>query len=500
MNESKKKPSLLLSLFPLALLVGTLFIGVGMLGLRAEPILVFCTFVAGGIALFLGYNWKDMQEAIVGKISRAMPATLVLWSVGFLIGSWMFSGTIPMLVYYGINIIDPRYLFVSAFLITAIVSTVTGTSWGSAGTVGVAIMGIAFAIGANPAIAAGAIVSGAFFGDKLSPLSDTTNLAPISAGSELYEHIRHMLYTTIPAAVVALVLYYFLGRGATGSADAKEVIELQLIIKDNFNLNIILLIPVLLVLAGSIFKLPAIPVMLGTSLISVLIGIYVQGFELADGFTSLVGGFNLDFAGIDIDEVKSGLASKGFDTETVDYIVWQAERLINRGGVSSVTGTTVLIWCAMGFAGIMTVTGMLDVILHSMLKFVKGVTGLIGCTIGTCALVAFVTGSSYLSIIIPGDLYRNIFIKKKLHPKNLSRTLEDSGTVLVPLIPWSAAGAYMAVTLGVEVLDYLPYAFLNYFGIIFAVILAVTGIGIAKLSDEEQLEYAKANDFDLNEI
>lgn len=500
MEKAKKRPSLLISMFPLALLVATLFIGVGVMGLRAEPILVFCTFVAGGIAMALGYKWPQIQEAIVGKISRAMPATLVLWSVGFLIGSWMFSGTIPMLVYYGVNIIDPKYLFISAFVITAIVSTVTGTSWGSAGTVGVAIMGIAVAIGANPAIAAGAVVSGAYFGDKLSPLSDTTNLAPISAGSELYEHIKHMLYTTVPAALIAMVLYFILGMGEKGSASADEVVALQGVIKDHFSLNPLLMLPVLFVLSGSIFKLPAVPVMLGTSLISVLLGVTIQGFSLVDGFTSLIGGFNLQFSGFDLDQVTASLKGDGFDGTQIENIIWQAERLINRGGVSSVTGTTVLIWCAMGFAGIMTVTGMLDVILHSILKYVKGVTGLIGATIGTCALVAFVTGSSYLSIIIPGDLYRNIYIKKKLHPKNLSRTLEDSGTVLVPLIPWSAAGAYMASTLGVEVLDYLPYAFLNYLGIVFAIILAITGIGIAKLSDEEQLEYAKANDFALDEI
>lgn len=410
-----------------------------------------------------------MQAGIIEKISRALPATLILWSVGLLIGSWMYSGTVPMIIYYGVQIVNPKFLLVTAFIISAILSTITGTSWGSAGTIGVAIMGIAGGLGAPLAPVAGAVVAGAYFGDKLSPFSDTTNLAPIAAGSELYEHIKHMLYTTIPATIVSLVVYFIVGMGTSGAAGTPETVTLlQNQLDSMFNWNIILLLPVIFIIAGSLLKLPTIPTMLGTSLFSVVIGMFIQGFTLKDGFISLIQGFNVSMTGYQ-GEVQAEVTT-----------------LINRGGVVSVTSTTVLVFCAMGFAGIISISGMLDVVLEELMKRVKTTGGIVLSTIASCFTVAFVTGNSYLSILIPGELFRDVYVERNLHPKNLSRTLEDSGTVLVPLIPWSAAGAYMSTTLGVATIEYLPWAILNYMGIVFAIIIAFTGFGIAKLSPEEK--------------
>lgn len=446
----------------------SLAIGKGIYNLRVEPLLIASAFVAGIITWKLGYSWKEMQVAIIQKISRALPATLILWSVGFLIGSWMFSGTVPMIIYYGVQIINPKFILVTAFIITAIISTVTGTSWGSAGTIGVAIMGIAGGLGVSLPATAGAVVAGAYFGDKISPLSDTTNLAPIAAGSELYEHIRHMLWTTVPASIIAIIIYTLVGLNASGSANTPETVTTLLGQLDGmFTWNIVLLLPALIIIVGSVLKWPTIPTMLGTSLFSVLLGVLVQNFSLKNGFTAIVKGFNVSMTGFE------------------DEAIWEVTRLINRGGVVSVTATTVLIFCAMGFAGIMSCSGMLDVVLEKIMSRVKRASGLIIATIASCITVAFVTGSSYLSIIIPGELFGNSYKKLGLHPKNLSRTLEDSGTVLVPLIPWSAAGAYMTSTLGVDTLEYLPWAIMNYLGIVFAIILALTGIGIAKASAEE---------------
>ena len=471
----KKKPTLGQSLFPIVFMILALSIGYGYLGFRTEPILVTSAFVAGIIALKLGYNWEDMQGAIIEKITKAMPATLVLWSVGFLIGSWMFSGTVPMIIYYGVQIVNPKFLLVSAFIITALVSTVTGTSWGAAGTIGVAIMGIAGGLGVSLPATAGAVVAGAYFGDKISPLSDTTNLAPIAAGSELYEHIKHMLYTTIPAATISILVYLFVGLNSSGQTSTPETVATMLSQLDSmFKWNPVLILSVFLIILGSVKKWPAIPTMLGTSLISVVLGVLIQGFTLTNGLTSLIKGFNVSMTG----------------TET--EVIWEVTRLINRGGVVSVTGTTVLIFCAMGFAGIVSVTGMLDTVLNSILERVRSNTGIILSTIFSCFTMAFVTGSSYLSILIPGELFKDTYIKRGLHPKNLSRTLEDSGTVLVPLVPWSAAGAYMAATLGVPTFQYLPWAVLNYMGIIVAIVLAVTGFGVTKLNDEEKLKFKAA--------
>ncbi len=471
----KKKPTVIQALIPILFMILSLTIGYGYFKMKIEPIMIVSAFVAAGIAISLGYTWKEMQDSIIDKIASALPATLILWSVGFLIGSLMFSGTVPMIIYYGVQMINPKFLLVTAFILSALLSTVTGTSWGAAGTIGVAMMGIAGGLGVSLPATAGAVVSGAFFGDKLSPLSDTTNLAPMAAGSELYEHIRHMLYTTVPAAIVALVVYFIIGLKANGEMVTPESVQIMTNqLSEMFNFNIVLVLPLVLVILGSVKKWPTIPTMLGTSILTIILGVVVQGFSIVDGFQALVGGFTIEMTGY------TGEASA------------EVIRLINRGGVASVTSTTVLIFCAMGFAGIVSVSKMLDVVLDLLMSKVKTTVGIILSTIISCATVAFVTGSSYLSILIPGELFKEVYPKKKLHPKNLSRTLEDSGTVLVPLVPWSAAGAYMTATLGVPTLEYLPWAILNYTGIIFSVILAVTGIGIAKLENNDEAELDKA--------
>lgn len=474
MENKKLKPTTLQAVSPLAIMIVLLTIGVGFMKLRAEPIILICATFAAIIAQKLGYTWDELQKGIIEKISSALPATLILWSVGLLIGSCMFSGTVPMIIYYGVELINPRFLYVTAFLITAVLSTVTGTSWGSAGTIGVAIMGIAQGLGMSLPITAGAVVAGSYFGDKLSPFSDTTNLAPLAAGSELYEHIKHMLYTTVPASIAAIIVYLVVGLSAeSSSASTESVSIIQNQLSGIYNWSFILIIPVVIMVVGSIMKFPTLPTMVVNSLISVVIGIFVQGFTLKNGFISMINGFNVTMS--------------NFDGEVLKDIT----TLINRGGAVSMTTTTVLVFCSMGFAGIMSTSGMLDVVLEAILKRVKTAFGVIMSTIASCFTVAFVTGNSYLSILIPGELFSKIYLERNLHPKNLSRTLEDSGTVLVPLIPWSAAGAYMAATLGVDTLVYLPWAVLNYMGIVFAIILAMTGIGITKITDEEKEKFLR---------
>lgn len=468
-TKEKKKPTFLQAVAPIVFMMVSLVVGVGFMKLKAEPILIMVAFVAGYIALKLGYTWDEMQKGIVEKITMSTPAILILWSVGALIGAWMFSGVIPMIIYYGVEIINPKFLLVTAFLITAIFSTITGTSWGSAGTIGVAIMGIAGGLGVSLPATAGAVVAGSYFGDKLSPLSDTTNLAPLAAGSNLYDHIKHMLYTTIPASIVSLIVYFIVGLNSSGSSSTAEAVAaLQNSLDQMFNWNIFLLIPVILILLGSFLKWPTIPTMLGSALSAVVIGIFSQGFTLKDGFISLVNGFKITMTGFE------GEASKDILT------------LLNRGGAVSMAGTTILVFCAMGFAGIMSETGMLDVVLEAITNRVKSTFGIILSTIASCFTVAFVTGNSYLSILLPGQLFTSVYKKYNLEAKNLSRTLEDSGTVLVPLIPWASAGAYMSATLGVDTLSYLPWAILNYMGIVFAIILAFTGFGIAYIDPSKK--------------
>lgn len=471
--NTKKQLSFFEAISPILVMLLLLGFGYGYLHLKAEPLLILATVYGAFIAKKAGVTWDEMLEGMVDKIAKSMPATLILITVGILIGTWMFSGTIPMMIYYGIKIISPKYIIVTAFIVTAIISVFTGTSWGSVGTIGVAVIGIATALGVSLPVTAGAIVAGAYFGDKLSPLSDTTNLAPIAAGSELYDHIKHMLYTTVPAFVISLIIYTILGlNSSTGNYVSPEKVNLMLsTLGSMFNWNILLLVPVIIILYGSIAQKPTIPIMITSSLIASLLGIFYQGFSLKDSFVSIVNGFDV-----------SMVAKAGFDSKNV---IPEIIKLLNRGGMNSMMGTVLIAFCSFAFAGTISKAGCLDIILNKILKSVKTTGGLITSTVLSCIIMAIVTGSSYLSILIPGELFRDAYKQRGLAAKNLSRTLEDSGTVIVPLVPWSMAGVYMSSTLGVEVIKYAPWAFLCYLGFVFALLYGFTGFGIAKIKDSE---------------
>lgn len=466
-------PTILEALIPVVAMLLVLFIGKGVLGFSTEPLLIIVACVAAFIAWRVGCTWDDMLDEISQKIAKGMPAILILITVGAMVGTWMTSGTIPMMIYYGVQIVSPKWLLVTAFLITCLVSVATGTSWGSVATMGVALMGIASALGVNPAATAGAVIAGSYFGDKISPLSDTTNLAPLAAGSNLYEHIGHMFWTTVPATIVSLVVYAVVGLNANTAAGAtsEAVTNMMAQLDQMYDWNILILLPVILVLAGSLLKLPTIPVMILSTVVAGVEGIFMQGISLGNVLTSTVSGFNVTM-----------ITRPGFDAANAAF---EVTKLLNRGGMNGIMSTTLLVFCAFCFAGIMSRAGCLEVVLKAILSVAKTTGSLILATVISCITMALTTGNSYLSILIPGEMFRDAYKERGLHPKNLSRTLEDAGTVFVPLVPWSAAGAYMTATLGVETLNYLPWAILCYTGFIFAIIYGYTGIGIAKLPKEE---------------
>ena len=466
-------PTILEALIPVVAMLLVLFIGKGVLGFSTEPLLIIVACVAAFVAWRVGCTWDDMLDEISQKIAKGMPAILILITVGAMVGTWMTSGTIPMMIYYGVQIVSPKWLLVTAFLITCLVSVATGTSWGSVATMGVALMGIASALGVNPAATAGAVIAGSYFGDKISPLSDTTNLAPLAAGSNLYEHIGHMFWTTVPATIVSLVVYAIVGLNANTAAGAtsEAVTNMMAQLDQMYDWNILILLPVILVLAGSLLKLPTIPVMILSTVVAGVEGIFMQGISLGNVLTSTVSGFNVTM-----------ITRPGFDAANAAF---EVTKLLNRGGMNGIMSTTLLVFCAFCFAGIMSRAGCLEVVLKAILSVAKTTGSLILATVISCITMALTTGNSYLSILIPGEMFRDAYKERGLHPKNLSRTLEDAGTVFVPLVPWSAAGAYMTATLGVETLDYLPWAILCYIGFIFAIIYGYTGIGIAKLPKEE---------------
>lgn len=477
----KRHPNLFEAFSPIVVMLFLLAIGYGIYGFNPEPLLILASVYAGIIALRLGLKWDEMMEGIQEKIKQAMPAILILISIGILIGTWMISGTIPMMIYYGLKLIDPSFIVLIAFIVSAIISIVTGTSWGSAGTVGVALMGIATGLNANLPATAGAIVAGAYFGDKLSPLSDTTNLAPVAAGSELYEHIRHMLWTTIPAAIVSILVYLFVGFNLSAdNVSTPETMNVMLqTLTEMFDWGILLLLPPAIILYGSIRKKPTLPTIILSSMIAAVLAKFIQGFSLVDIFASTVSGFDV-----------SMVNRAGFNP---DGVIGEVTRLVNQGGMQSMTGVVLIAFSAFIFAGIITKSGSLEVIIQTLMKVVKRTGDFILTTVLSCITMALVTGNSYLSIIVPGEIYKDSYRKNKLHAKNLSRTLEDSGTVVVPLIPWSSAGVFMAGTLGVPTLSYAPWAILCYVGFVFAIILGYTGLGIAKIADDDNADDSEEN-------
>ena len=403
-----------------------------------------------------------------------MLAILILVSFCALVGTWMAAGTIPLMIYYGVQMVDPQWMLVTSFLITAVVSVVTGTSWGSVATMGVALMGIASTLGVSLPATAGAVIAGSYFGDKISPLSDTTNLAPIAAGSNLYEHIGHMFWTTIPATIISLIVYAFIGMNSNGSADVNSASVTKMLTQLDamYSWNILLIVPVVIVLAGSLLKWPTIPVMMLSSVVAGIEAIALQGITLKNVLASTVGGFKVTM-----------ITAAGFDPSTCSM---EVVKLLNRGGMNSIMSTTLLVFCAFVFAAIMSRSGCLDVVLEKILSVAKSTGALVSATVTSCIVMALTTGNSYLSILVPGEMFRDAYQARGLAAKNLSRTLEDAGTVFVPLVPWSAAGAYMTSCLGVETLDYLPYAILCYAGFMIAIFYGFTGIGIAKLDKDEK--------------
>lgn len=468
-SPTPRTPTLIESLLPILAMVLLLGIGYAAFDLPPEPLMVLSTVLAALLVKRLGHSYSAILESISHKIAKTMPALLILISVGLLIGTWMAGGTIPLMIYYGLTLINPTMLYVTALLVTAVVSVCTGTSWGSAGTVGVAFMGVAMGMDANLAATAGSVVAGAYFGDKLSPLSGDTNLAAMAAQIDLYEHIAHLLYTTLPSLIISAVVMtvYGLNGDLAGSIVPDKVLVITEGLKNIYHFNLFLLLPVVIVLYGSITKKPTIPVMLVSALVAMLNAGFIQGFSLHDVVKSAVDGFNVSMLGVkDISPLLGNL--------------------LNRGGMNSMMSTLLICFCALSFAGTLALSGALEVIVHNLLRLVHSTGSMILATI-TCGLTMIsVTCNGQISILIPIEMLRNAYIERGLHPKNLARTVEDSATIFEPILPWTAAGAYMAGTLGVATLSYLPWAILCWSGIFFATLWGFTGFGIARLSKEEQ--------------
>lgn len=483
MTTTAAKPSLALSLFPIAALVALLagsvaLFGDGNSGGPNQIALILAAVVAAAVGIRLGHTWKDLEAAIVHGISLAMGAILILLIVGALIGSWILAGVVPTMIYYGLQLLTPAIFFPSACLLCCLVSVATGSSWTTAGTIGVALVGIATAQDLNLGLAAGAIVSGAYFGDKMSPLSDTTNLAPAMAGTDLFTHIRHMMWTTIPSLVIALVLFTVLGLSAAAPQDTTAVNAILASLRSSFVIGPHLLLPAVLVIGLVVRKVPATPALIIGALTGCVFAVIFQ----PGAVTTLAASPDLPTWAALVKGSWQALAS-GFSLESGNAAL---DELLSRGGMGGMLNTVWLILSAMTFGAVMEKTGMLGRIAESILSAVRGTGSLIFATLSTSIGMNVLASDQYIAIVLPGRMFRAEFARRGLAPQNLSRCLEDSGTMTSALVPWNTCGAFMAQTLGVATMAYAPYAFLNIMNPIISAIYGFTGFSITKLDKDEQ--------------
>ena len=445
--------------------------------------LLLAAAVAAVVAFANGWKWAYLEQGILASINRSMQAILILSIVGAMIASWMAAGTIPSMMYYGIMVISPKVFLVTACILCSIVSLATGSSWSTAGSMGVALIGVGTALGFPEAMTAGAVVSGAYFGDKMSPLSDTTNLAPAMAGATLFDHIKHMIYTTGTSMVIALIAYAVMGfMFSSGNAvDMSVVEEVKEFIKASSNISIIALLPPVFVIAAVALKLPAIPSLLG----GVLIGVPLMFMNTTSVNSALLAA----------ETAKEGLTNNifymlnngiamGNVPEGASDIINELSSLLSSAGMQGMMWTISIILMAMCFGGIVDCTGMMATFANLLLKVAKGRGGLVLATEFSCLFVNAVCCDQYLSLVLPGRMFKEAFEDMRLAPKNLSRCLEDCGTITSNFFPWNTCGATMRTFLGVGS-GYIPYAILNWLNPIVSCIFGFTGITMTKMTEEE---------------
>lgn len=476
MRNSHSDMPFALAVLPLVTLLGV-FLGGALFTELGGTLVVVAILLAAVVAGLIGYSrgvkWQAMEAAAVEKFGDVFPVVLILLSIGGLIGSWMLSGTIPMFVWLGIALIDPQFIYVSAFLAASVMSMFTGSSWASAGTIGVALMGLATVMDASLAVTAGAVISGACFGDKMSPLSDSTNISAIAARADLYAHIRHMVYTAFPSFVIALVVFALIpAEASSSSANAQQATQaMQSLIEKVFSPSWWQLLPSLLIITAIIKKWPPVVGITLSTLLALVLAVWLQPFSLANGVNAYLHGFSLDMLPGQFQH----------DAATNSAFV----KLVVRGGLYSMVGTLVVIIAAFLLAGAMQATGALNVIIQTMLKAVKGTFSLIASTMISGITLLSLTSHGGVTSLIVGNLYQRAYADRNLANVNLSRSIEDSVTLMDPVLPWTVSGLFMATTLGVATIEYLPWASFCLGGPIFSLLWAALakrkGFGIQRL-------------------
>lgn len=476
----KKKIHLVHALIPIGLLVLLLVFNVIFFSDDAsygpnQIALLLSAALAGLIAYFRGYSWDELFDGILKSIGHAMPSILILMLIGALAGTWLLSGIVPAMIYYGLEILNPKVFLFAACLVCMVVSLATGSSWSTAATIGVALIGIGTALGISQGMVAGAVISGAYFGDKMSPLSDTTNLAPAMAGTDLFTHIRYMTITTIPSITIALILFLIFGLTNNNAANANDIAVVQDTIKGLFHITPLLFIVPGVVIFLIVKKVPALPALL----IGVLLGGFaavifqqpllsqISPLDASAGHSS----YSIAYSAV----IQSMYGETAFETGNA-----MVDKLLSSGGMMGMMFVILLVLSAMVFGGVMEKAGFLRVLVSSIVKKVEKTTSLVASTVGTCIFFNLTASEQYVSIVVPGRMFSDIYKDHGLPPELLSRTLEDSGTVTSVLVPWNSCGAYHRGVLGVDPMTYLPYCFFNLISPVMSIAVAAIGYKIVK--------------------
>jgi len=468
--------SLTLALTPLLLLVILLGINVFYFGdASLDGSNQFILLVGGFLAALVGFyqkvSYEDMMDAVSNNLKSTSGSLLILLMVGALSGSWLISGIIPSMIFYGIKILNPTVFLAASVVISALISVATGSSWTTSATVGIALIGIGNAMGVPVGMTAGAIISGAYFGDKMSPLSDTTNLAPVMAGGELFSHIRYMTYTTIPSIAITLIVFIVLSLGLEVNGTV-ETASLNAAIEERFFISPILFIVPVLVVVMIVKKTPPLIALLAGTLLGGVVALIFQPSLVA----SITGANSLN-----LENGYKGMLT-AFTTDVSISTSNQAlNDLFNSGGMAGMLGTIWLIVCAMVFGGVMEAIGALNRITQSLLSLAQSTFGLFASTVASCLAINLTASDQYLAIVVPGKMFSKAYKDRGLAPENLSRTLEDSGTVTSALIPWNTCGAYHSSVLGVPVFEYFIFAVFNYVSPFVTLIFAALNIKIKQL-------------------
>lgn len=483
-----RKPSFAVALLPIILLTILLTINVftfeDALGGANQVALILAAAVGAIIAWRLGFKWEAINHRIVKTIGSAMPSMLILLLIGSLAGTWLISGVVPAMVYYGLKVIDPTYFLVTSVVVCSIVSMVTGSSWSTVATIGVALIGIGRTLGFNDSVVAGAIISGAYFGDKMSPLSDTTNLAPAMAGTDLFTHIRYMVYTTVPTMVITLIIFTIIGFNFDYVPGQTDVSVVQQAIQEHFNIHWgLFLVPVLL-FTIILLKVPALPSLLIGTLLG---GVFALLFQ--PDIIQLIAGSDLSMFKASYVAVMQAM----FGEVTINSSNSTVNELLSTGGMAGMMNTVWLILSAMIFGGVMEAAGLLERITRPIVERAKSTGSLVASTVVSCIFFNTTASDQYIAIVVPGRMFKDTYAKKGLKPEVLSRTLEDSGTVTSALVPWNTCGATQAKVLGVPTIDYLPFAFFNLISPLMTILFAYLNIKIRREAKKEVAETTTSN-------